>query len=240
MKREERNQRTRDLILKSAVHEFATHGYEAASMNVICEVSHVSKGNMYHYFASKEELYLTCLQTCFTGLTEEIKRSVPVNSTSSVAVSAEKINRSVPVNAAVSAEEINRSIPIENTTPAADLLQRYFDARMHFFREHPDLAQLFCRCTAVPEPSMEDRIREVRAEFDQVNREVISAILRQKPIRKDLSFAQTAQLFTTLQTMWNAAAPAGFPPEQMEKKEETCRLLIDVFFYGILERNETH
>ena len=206
MKREERNQRTRDLILKSAVREFAAHGYEAASMNVICEESHVSKGNMYHYFTSKEDLYLTCLKTCFTGLTEEIKSTV-------------------------------RS---ENNAPAADLLQRYFDARMRFFKEHPDLAQLFCRCTAMPESSMEDRIREVRAEFDQLNREVISAILRQKPIRKDLTFAQAAQLFTTLQTMWNAAAPAGLPPEQMEKKEETCRLLIDVFFYGILERNEPH
>jgi AcrR family transcriptional regulator len=202
MKREERNQRTRDLVLKSAAHEFALHGYEAASMNAICAESHVSKGNLYHYYASKEDLYLACLRACFTGLAEEIR-------------------------------QMDRK---EGSASDEDLLQRYFDTRMRFFREQPDLAQLFCRCTSVQESSMEDRIREVREEFDLENRRIIEKILRQKPIRKDLSREEAAQLFTMLQTMWNTAAPSGPDPQEPQKREAACRLLMNIFFYGILER----
>ena len=69
MKREDKNQLTRGKILASAVAEFARHGYEAGSLNTICQAGGISKGIIYHYFASKDELYLSCLETCFNALT---------------------------------------------------------------------------------------------------------------------------------------------------------------------------
>lgn len=78
MKREEKNQRTRERILESAGREFAKHGFSGASMNEIVKRGGISKGIIYHYFPSKENLYLACVRQCFqrlTGYLEEKQQS---------------------------------------------------------------------------------------------------------------------------------------------------------------------
>ena len=62
MNREEKNRQTRAKILAGATAEFAAHGYEAASLNTVCLSGGISKGIIYHYFESKDELYLACLK----------------------------------------------------------------------------------------------------------------------------------------------------------------------------------
>ena len=69
MKREQKNQQTRMKILTSAIKEFAQHGYEAGSLNTISQAGGISKGIIYHYFDSKDDLYLSCIETCFRNLT---------------------------------------------------------------------------------------------------------------------------------------------------------------------------
>ena len=54
-------QQRQDAILDAAAEEFAAHGYEAASFNLIIERSGVSKGSMYYYFEDKKDLYATVL-----------------------------------------------------------------------------------------------------------------------------------------------------------------------------------
>jgi AcrR family transcriptional regulator len=44
-------------ILRAALDEFATHGFSAASLNRIIDAARISKGSMYYYFDSKEDLY---------------------------------------------------------------------------------------------------------------------------------------------------------------------------------------
>ena len=68
MKREEKNQMTRQKILESAMREFARGGYDGASMNNLCALGGVSKGIVYHYFADKDALYLACVGECFSLL----------------------------------------------------------------------------------------------------------------------------------------------------------------------------
>lgn len=46
-------------ILTVAANEFATHGFEQASLNQIIELSKISKGAMYYYFDGKLDLYAT-------------------------------------------------------------------------------------------------------------------------------------------------------------------------------------
>lgn len=75
MKREEKNQITRRRIMDSALHEFSDHGYGASSINTICTSQNISKGNIYHYFETKDALYLACVQECFQLLTEFIQDS---------------------------------------------------------------------------------------------------------------------------------------------------------------------
>ncbi len=51
-----------DRILKSAMHNFAIHGYRATKTDVIAQEADVSKGIIFRYYGSKAELFVTALQ----------------------------------------------------------------------------------------------------------------------------------------------------------------------------------
>jgi AcrR family transcriptional regulator len=44
-------------ILSAALNEFVTHGFHDASLNRVIDAAGISKGSMYYYFDSKEDLY---------------------------------------------------------------------------------------------------------------------------------------------------------------------------------------
>ena len=46
-----------EAILRAAFDEFATHGFNSASLNRIIDAAGISKGSMYYYFDGKEDLY---------------------------------------------------------------------------------------------------------------------------------------------------------------------------------------
>lgn len=77
MKREEKNQQTKRRILDAALAEFSTQGYAAASTNTICAAQDISKGIVYHYFDSKDGLFLACVDECFQRLTAYIRENMP-------------------------------------------------------------------------------------------------------------------------------------------------------------------
>lgn len=60
----------RDRIINSALSEFATKGFALASTNVIVKQAGISKGALYYYVASKQELF-TFLYTYSTDLIRE-------------------------------------------------------------------------------------------------------------------------------------------------------------------------
>ncbi|MGN1189254.1 MAG: TetR/AcrR family transcriptional regulator, partial [Candidatus Ornithospirochaeta sp.] len=76
MNRQEKNQMTRRKIVESALREFSKSGYRGCSVNDICQNGGVSKGIVYHYFDTKEELYLVCVEECFTLLEEFIGKDL--------------------------------------------------------------------------------------------------------------------------------------------------------------------
>lgn len=77
MKREEKNQQTRRRIMDAALAEFSTQGYTAGSTNAICGVQGISKGIVYHYFETKDGLFLACVDECFQRLTAYIRENMP-------------------------------------------------------------------------------------------------------------------------------------------------------------------
>lgn len=77
MKREEKNQLTRRRIMDSALAEFSQQGYGASSVNTICAAQGISKGIIYHYFKTKDELYIACVEECFQLLTAFLQANVP-------------------------------------------------------------------------------------------------------------------------------------------------------------------
>ncbi len=56
---------TRDRILQLAFIEFLRRGYREVSMNDLVRISKLTKGAFYHYFPSKEALYLETLDRFF-------------------------------------------------------------------------------------------------------------------------------------------------------------------------------
>lgn len=60
--------RTRAAILAAATEEFAARGLNGASVNVIAAAAGVNKRMLYHYFESKDGLYLAVLEAVYGGL----------------------------------------------------------------------------------------------------------------------------------------------------------------------------
>lgn len=52
----------REAILNAALTEFSMNDFENASVNKIIQMANTSKGNFYHYFKNKEELYIVLMK----------------------------------------------------------------------------------------------------------------------------------------------------------------------------------
>ena len=68
-----------DIILEAALQEFARHPYHAASLNNVIRTSGLSKGVVYYYFSSKEDLFLTLLQESIRELGAALSSLAPVS-----------------------------------------------------------------------------------------------------------------------------------------------------------------
>ena len=51
----------KEKILEIGIEEFSSKGYENANINVIAKKAGISIGLMYKYFATKEDLFITCI-----------------------------------------------------------------------------------------------------------------------------------------------------------------------------------
>ncbi|KKM08929.1 hypothetical protein SY88_20910 [Clostridiales bacterium PH28_bin88] len=55
-------------ILHACLAEFAEYGYERANTNRICEAAEVSKGLIFHYFGSKQKLFMLAVEKCINDI----------------------------------------------------------------------------------------------------------------------------------------------------------------------------
>jgi AcrR family transcriptional regulator len=58
----ERRARTRAALLRAAGRVFAEHGFHQATLDAVAAAAGVSKGALYHYFPSKEQLFVALLE----------------------------------------------------------------------------------------------------------------------------------------------------------------------------------
>ena len=65
-------QQQQQAILRSALDEFAAHGFRDASLNRVIEAAGISKGSMYYYFEGKADLYTYVARTESAELFAEI------------------------------------------------------------------------------------------------------------------------------------------------------------------------
>ncbi len=70
-------------ILESSARLFAHQGFEGTSLNEIAEEVSLSKATIYHYFASKEEIYSEIILDTLERLLSFVKESIDRNDTAS-------------------------------------------------------------------------------------------------------------------------------------------------------------
>ncbi len=61
---------TREHILKFASREFAAHGYDGARIDAIVARCKISKNLIYHYFSSKEALFVEVMERAYGAMRE--------------------------------------------------------------------------------------------------------------------------------------------------------------------------
>lgn len=77
MTQKERQERSKNEIFQAAREEFGNYDYHAVTMESICAKHGISKGMMYHYYSSKDELFLLCVQKTFEALKLYIEETAP-------------------------------------------------------------------------------------------------------------------------------------------------------------------
>lgn len=91
--REEKSIKNKEKIINVALEEFALNGYKAASTNSICKKAKVSKGLLYHYYESKEVLYLNVLRHVIDKFKENITIEIYKNDKKGIEYISEYFNR---------------------------------------------------------------------------------------------------------------------------------------------------
>lgn len=69
---EEKKQR----IINACVEEFGEHGYESSSLNGIIKMAGISKGGLYEYISSKEELFIFTVDYAYSSLFQYLKKRI--------------------------------------------------------------------------------------------------------------------------------------------------------------------
>lgn len=65
MKQAEKSRISTRQIISAAIDEFSRYGCSEASLNRLCRENGISKGKLYHYFESKDDLYYQCINFIF-------------------------------------------------------------------------------------------------------------------------------------------------------------------------------
>jgi AcrR family transcriptional regulator len=72
---QQRSEETRTKIMDSAIKLFSTRGFNAASVDDICQEAGISKGAFYHHFESKQALFLALLDSWLQVIDNAIEAS---------------------------------------------------------------------------------------------------------------------------------------------------------------------
>jgi AcrR family transcriptional regulator len=73
--KQQRSEETQAKIMEASIKLFSARGYNAASVDDICQEAGISKGAFYHHFASKQALFLTLLDGWLEAIDHAIEAS---------------------------------------------------------------------------------------------------------------------------------------------------------------------
>lgn len=76
MKQKKKAALSREQIISAAMEEFSEFGFAKATINSICRNGEISKGKLYHYYESKEDLYCACIEYCYEKIAPHMESFV--------------------------------------------------------------------------------------------------------------------------------------------------------------------
>lgn len=66
----------KERIINACVEEFGEHGYDSSSLNGIIKRAGISKGGLYEYISSKEELFIFTVDYAYSSLFQYLKKRI--------------------------------------------------------------------------------------------------------------------------------------------------------------------
>ncbi len=65
---------THDKIIQASANAFATHGFDGASISQIAKQAGINQSLIYHYFKSKEDLWVSVKKHCVNAALNEVQK----------------------------------------------------------------------------------------------------------------------------------------------------------------------
>lgn len=123
--------------------------------------------------------------------------------------------------------------------PADWLLKQYFDARMVFFKQNPAYLKLFSSAVIMPPPHLAASISGIRKDFDALNVEVFTALLKRVSLRSDITIEEAVNELRLYQDFVNTQYQMKtIHPVNMEEHEKQCSRTLEILLYGIVAREK--
>ncbi len=122
---------------------------------------------------------------------------------------------------------------------AQEQLQAYFNARLAFFRANPLCQRLFCETVVSPPAHLAAAIKEIRADFDQLNLEILEQLLERVRLRPELTKGEVLSLFIQYQDLINAKSREDDAVKaDVAAYEQSRRRALSILLYGIIARGD--
>lgn len=116
-------------------------------------------------------------------------------------------------------------------------MERYFDARIAFFTEHPLNLGVFCSAIMNPPAHLSAAIDEITADFNTQAGTVLTALLKTVKLRSDVTIQEVVDVFREYQDFVNTRFLKKNTEENtLAKHEQRCRRSLQILLYGVIER----
>lgn len=125
----------------------------------------------------------------------------------------------------------------QESLPIEAALERYFDARIAFFDEHPLYLGVFCGAIMNPPAHLSAAIDEISAALDTQAISLLTALLKSVKLRDDITLPEVIEVFREYQDFINTRFQLKSAGERtLAEHEARCRRSLQILLYGVIER----
>lgn len=129
-------------------------------------------------------------------------------------------------------QALSQTLSVETVTPDG-----YFDARLEFFRQHPQHQRLFCDMVVNPPPHLTKEIAQCRASFDRLNEGMLTAILEKETLAEGITIQDAiCQLRILEDCVSSYLKTADQEQRQAERHNRLCCQTFQTMLYGLVAR----